>query len=283
MSERFGANVHVFPARYNDIWARDTGVIPTERGGVRFGFNAWGGDEGLYNDWSDDLTVPVQMAEIAGIPLAGSPLVAEGGNLTSDGAGTLIAVRPCIVNKNRNPGIGAEEAEAELGRALGARKVIWLDEGLVYDETGGHVDNLCAFVARKTVMLAWTDDEKNVQYGPVHRAAEVLGAARDADGDPLTIIKVPLPAVSYRTEEDCEDLETTHASKNRLLGEPMQASYINFVFVNGGVIVPVFGDACDAAALEIFRRFFKDREVVPFAAREIILGGGGLHCITKNL
>lgn len=284
INERVSSNVILKHMEYNDIWIRDTGLIPRGDGyAVKFQFNAWGGSEGLYDDWSRDSTIPRQMNGILNMPVLDSSLTLEGGNLTTDGKGTLIAVRATIENKNRNPRKSIAEIEAELNRRLDIKKIIWIDEGLRYDETGGHIDNLCAFVAPKTVFLAWTDDEDNEQYSVVRQAYCRLCGETDAEGNTLEIVKIPLPSKFLRNENDCKGLLIDSGSKARLVGEPIQPSYINFVFLNGAVIVPQFGDRNDEIVLGIFKEFFKDRAVVAFPAREIVLGGGGLHCITKNI
>lgn len=268
--------------QYDDIWIRDTGAIPRDKDLVAFGFNAWGGEEGLYKDCSLDQTVPEQMREILQLPIKRAELVLEGGNLLSNGNGTLIAIKNTVCNANRNPGVSVEEAVRQLKDALGVGKVIFIDDGLVFDETGGHIDNLCAFADEKTLLLAWTDEPENPQYEVVRKAYRTLTSATGAHGEKFEIVKVPLPSIFQRTGEDCEGIEIIQGSKERVLNEPIQPSYINFIFVNGGVIVPTFGDACDEEAAAVFKRVFKDREVRTFPAREIVLGGGGMHCITRN-
>ncbi len=268
--------------QYDDIWIRDTGAIPCDDGLVAFDFNAWGGEEGLYKDWSLDQTVPEQMREILQSDLKRANLVLEGGNLLSNGNGTLVAIKNTICNGNRNLGVSEVEAEQILKEALGIKKVVFIDEGLVFDETGGHIDNLCAFADEKTLLLAWTDDVKNPQYEVVHKAYQTLANATGANGEKFEIVKVPLPAIIQRTQEDCEGIESIQGSKERVLDERIQPSYINFIFVNGGVIVPSFGDVCDEVATSVFKKVFKDKQVQTFPAREIVLGGGGMHCITRN-
>ena len=270
------------PMCYNDIWVRDTGAVPCETGMVAFGFNAWGGVEGLYQDWNLDQTVPEQMGDILHQPIKRADLVLEGGNLLSNGNGTLLVIKNTICNENRNPGVSLEEAEKRLKESLNVRKVIFIDEGLVFDETGGHIDNLCAFADPKTLLLAWTDEAENPQYSVVRKAYQKLTNETGANGEKFDIVKVPLPSIFQRTKEDCEGIERKQGSKSRVQDECIQPSYLNFIFVNGGVIVPVFGDEKDEQAEAVFKETFKDREVHTFPAREIVLGGGGMHCITKN-
>ena len=262
---------------YDDIWIRDTGPIPTAEGYVKFGFNAWGGAEGLSDSWGRDATVADSVVSLLNGKVRSCDLTLEGGNLASNGKGTVIAVKAAIANPNRNPHKSLDEIERGLSAALGISKLIWLDEGLRYDETGGHVDNIAAFVDESTAFLAWTDEADDVQYEVVHKAYETL--IRHG----IDVVKIPLPKIFYRNEADTQGLVIRDGCKPRLQGEPIQASYINFIFTNGGVIVPQFGDECDGRVVEIFRNYFTNRKIIPFPAREIVLGGGGLHCITKNV
>lgn len=267
---------------YNDVWIRDSGAVPLNDRLIRFGFNAWGGEDGLYSDWAYDETVPVQMSELLNKPLSDCPLTLEGGNLLSNGNGTLICIKATVCNENRNPGIDPDAAEELLKQALGIEKVIWIDKGLAFDETGGHIDNLCAFADEKTLLLAWTDDPTSPQYDIVRRALNVLERECGAKGEQFDIVRVPLPSTFERTAEDSVGLETVSGSKARAIGDIIQPSYINFIFTNGAVIIPSFNDSADSEALSIFQKVFGDRKVIAFSSREIALGGGGLHCITKN-
>lgn len=274
--------VQIVSMQYNDIWIRDSGAIPLADSLVKLGFNAWGGDEGLYGDWSLDETVPEQMSRILDLPLHTSRLVAEGGNLVCDGQGTLISIRNTICNKNRNPQLGLEEVETMLKQDLDIKHIVWIDEGLAFDETGGHIDNLCSFANEKTILLAWTDDRNSCQYDIVRNSYEILKSARNAFGESFDIVKIPLPQCIKRTEDDCVGIDVVEGSKNRYIGEIIQPSYINFAFVNGGVILPSFADPADEISKELFAQVFPDRKIITFPAREILLGGGGIHCITKN-
>ena len=272
-------DVRVERMLYDDIWARDSGGVPTEDGLVKFGFNAWGGEDGLYGDGSKDSTLPEQMGKILGKELSLSSITLEGGNLLTDGDGTLICVKSTVLNPNRNPGVSLDKIETELKAALGANRIIWINDGLALDETGGHVDNVCAFADENTLLIAWTDDPGSPQYSAVRSALDTIASA---PGKKYDVIKIPLPKPFARTSEDCEGLEYPDGSKARLPGELIQPSYINFVFANGAVIVPTFDDPMDDEVPRIFKKAFPDREIISFPAREVVLGGGGLHCITKN-
>ena len=269
-------NSKILPMQYDDIWVRDSGAVPVGDHLVKFGFNAWGGEDGLCCEWEKDSTVPEQMSALLSKRLEISPLTLEGGALATDGCGTILAVKDTILCDSRNPQMSEEEINSELLHSLDAKRIIWLDHGIAYDETGGHIDNLCAFADTTTVLLAWTDDIDNPSYSAVRQAENVL--VREG----YDVVKIPLPSIFERTDEDCKGIVYADGSKPRLVGEPIQPSYINFVFANGAVIVPMFGDEMDDVVLDIFAHQFPDRDIVPFPAREIVLGGGGLHCITKN-
>lgn len=275
-------NVDVRTMLYNDIWIRDSGAVPCGNELVKFGFNAWGGEDGLYGDWTLDENVPNQMSEILDKKMVFVPLVLEGGNLLTNGKGTLISIRSSICNANRNPGMDEHAIEKQLIEYLGVQKIIWLNQGLKYDETGGHIDNVCAFADEHTILLAWTEDMTHPQYEIVREAYSILEVERGANGERFDIIKVPLPKPFQRTEADCVGLEFLPGSKKRLPREWIQPSYINFVFVNGAVIVPAFDDPADEMVRQLFEKVFWYKEVISFPAREVVLGGGGLHCITKN-
>ncbi len=272
----------LIPMLYNDIWARDSGAVACGDKLVKFGFNAWGGEDGLYGDWSLDSTLPEQMSRLLGRRLESADLIIEGGNIATNGKGVIIAIKDTVCNVNRNPNIGAPLAEDILKNSLNAEKLIWLPRGLKYDETGGHIDNLAAFADERTVLMPWTDDEGDPQYPIVKEAYEILSAATDTEGKPFEIVKLPMPSAFERSEADCEGITQEDKTKERPVGEIVQPSYLNFIFANGAVIVPSFDDPRDADAFAVFKDVFKDRTVIQFPSREIVLGGGGLHCITKN-
>ncbi len=264
--------------KYDDIWVRDTGPIPlNENLFVSFGFDAW---SGLCRDYKKDSAVALNIGKLLGVPTNKCGLVLEGGNLTSDGSGTLVAIKETIQKRNNMP---LDKIEIELKKALRLNQIIWLERGLIYDETGGHIDNLCAFASPDTVLLAWTDDKTNPQYEIVNEAFTVLSNAKNTDGAPYKIVKVPLPDIFFKSDDDCDGLVAVSGSKIRPVGEPVQASYINFIFANGAVIVPQFDLKQDKDAKEVFCKVFHNRKIVPFFAREVVLGGGGLHCISRNI
>ncbi|MBC7625292.1 MAG: agmatine deiminase [Aeromicrobium sp.] len=271
----------------DDAWCRDTGptfvVNGAELRGIDWTFNAWGGaNGGLYAMWDRD-------DEVAGKILATEKLVRyrsegfvmEGGAIHVDGEGTLLVTEACLLNSNRNPQLGRSEIEAMLRDYLAVEKIIWLPRGIVNDETDEHIDNMCCFSEPGEVLLAWTNDQNDPQYAFSTAALKVLEAAVDAKGRALKVHKLPLPAVMTATAEEVATLAAGDAierpSSNRLAG-----SYINFYLCNGGVIVPKFDDPNDDVAARILAERFPGRQVVQVPGREILLGGGNVHCITQQ-
>jgi len=191
--------------------------------------------------------------------------VLEGGAVQVDGEGTLITTEQCLLNPNRNPNLWREEIERLLAGHLGIRKVIWLGEGLVDDETDGHVDNLACFVAPGVVLALTSSDPEDANYKALADNLERLRAASDVKGRPLEVIEIEQPKA--RTGDD---------------GRRLGLSYVNFYIANGGVVMPSFEDPADPRAYETVVRCFPDRQVVQIPALDIVAGGGGIHCITQQ-
>jgi agmatine deiminase len=282
--------VRVVEISADDAWMRDVGpsFVVDGRGtlrGVDWQFNAWGGLQGgLYFPWQRDSLVARKVLEIEGVDRYRAPLVMEGGAFHVDGQGSLITTGECLLNPNRNPDLTQEQIEALLKRYLNVRKVIWLDKGVFLDETDGHVDNLCCFVRPGEVLLTWTDDAADPQYEISRQAFEVLAAATDAQGRSLKVHKIHQPEPLTLTKTECEGLDASETAKPRKAGDRLTASYINFYIANGGIVIPLFGDRIfDRAAVDLLKRLFPDREVVGVECREILLGGGDIHCITQQV
>jgi agmatine deiminase len=282
------AHIRVIELSNNDSWMRDVGptFVINDRGEIRlvdWKFNAWGGvKEGLYFPWDLDDLVPRKVAEIEGIDRYAAPLVLEGGSIHVDGEGTLLTTEQCLLNPNRNPELSKAEIEAYLKEYTGVEKIIWLGEGVYNDETNGHVDNLVCFLRPGVIALTWTDDTHDPQYPISQDAYERLRHARDARGRSFEIVKIHQPDPVLITAEEAEGVDAVEGTLPRQAGDRMAASYINFYFCNGGAIVPTFGDAHDQLALETLQRYLPERRVVGVPAREILLGGGNIHCITQQ-
>jgi len=283
-------HIHLIEADTDDAWARDTGatfvVNGNERRAIDWQFNAWGGEyDGLYAHWDFDQEVACVIAdEIRDKVYDARHFVLEGGSIHVDGEGTLITTEECLLSPGRNPHMTKEDIEQELMDYLGVKKVIWLPEGIYNDETNGHVDNFCCFTSPGEVLLAWTDDESDPQYMRSLKALEILENETDAKGRKLKVTKLPIPAKPICiTEEDLNGYEFEEGEDFREVGERLAASYVNFYIANDSVLVPQFGDVNDIPALDIIGKAFPSRRVVGIDARDILTGGGNIHCITQQI
>ncbi len=254
--------VEIVRALFGDIWLRDTGPIFREDGqAIGFRFNGWGGKY----DLEGDDQVAAQIAAAAGAPLVANDFILEGGAVDHDGWGTLLTTRQCVLNPNRNPGWDEAAAEAALSAALGARKTLWLGDGLRNDHTDGHVDNLARFVAPGVVAspVAWGKADPNAQL--YDETARMLSQMTDARGAPIQVMRIPSPGWM---DGD---------------GGPAPASHMNFIIANGAVIVPLYEDEkAGAFAVEAVKSLFPERKAIGLSSKAILTGGGSFHCITQQ-
>lgn len=285
-------NIQLLMMETDDAWARDTG--PTfvknpdsgEIRGIDWQFNAWGGAvDGLYPSWEKDDAVAVQVCEALGISYySARPFVLEGGSIHSDGEGTVIVTESCLLSPGRNPRLTKEQITEKLREYLGAKKVIWLPYGIYQDETNEHVDNVCAFIRPGEVVLAWTEEKEDPQYTMSLADLQVLEQETDAKGRPFVVHKLPVPAKPVCiTEEELAGYVFEPGEDTREAGERLAASYVNFYIANDSVIVPQFGDEMDQVAVEKLGKLFPERTIIPIYARDIIVGGGNIHCITQQI
>lgn len=270
----------------DDAWARDTGPIMVTNGSeiraVHWKFNAWGGlSEGLYDNWQQDEKVAQKIAQFHHCSVYRGPMILEGGSIHTDGEGTLLTTSECLLNKNRNPDLTQTQIEKILSEYLGVTHFIWLPQGVYNDETDGHIDNICCFVRPGEVALHWTDDVEDPQYSRSLTAYKVLSQAKDARGRSLKIWKIPGPSPLYRKEEEIRKIPLNNAS--RRAGERLASSYLNFLNTNQQIIFPLLNDPCDAEAGEIFKKIFPDYSITGVPAREVLAGGGNIHCITQQI
>ncbi|XP_044476293.1 agmatine deiminase [Mangifera indica] len=287
-------NIRVTEMSMNDSWFRDTGptIVVTSNAtvprvaGIDWNFNSWGGvDDGCYKDWSLDLLVAQKILAIERLPRFPQSLILEGGSIHVDGEGTCLTTEECLLNKNRNPHLSKVQIEDELKAYLGVKKIMWLPRGLYCDDdTNGHIDNMCCFAKPGVVLLSWTDDETDPQYERSVEAFSVLSNTTDAKGRKLEIIKLHVPGPLYMTDEEAAGVIQDGEAKPRLPGTRLAASYVNFYIANGGIITPQFGDKkWDDEAVCVLSQVFPNHEVVAVeGAREIVLGGGNIHCITQQ-
>jgi agmatine deiminase len=286
---RLPARVRVVETSTDDAWVRDSGptFVIDDLGGRRavdWGFNAWGGlGGGLFFPWDSDDLLGQKIAELEGADCYQPKLVMEGGSFDTDGDGTLLTTAECLLNPNRNPDLSQEQIETRLRDHLGVEQVIWLPRGVHLDETDGHVDNFARFVAPGIVVLTWTHDTSDPQYERSAEALEILRSTRDARGRELQVVLLHQPGPLHATAEEVADLDLVEGSRPRLPGERLAGSYVNCYLGDGIVVVPVFGDRHDAATLESYQGLLPDRAVIPVPGREILLGGGNVHCVTQQL
>jgi agmatine deiminase len=265
-----GSGVAVIELPIDDSWMRDSGPIFVtgsggRRAGVDFRFNGWGEKFAPY-DRDDAMSEPL-LAHL-GIDRLPADLVLEGGSITVDGEGTLIATEQCLLHPSRNPSLSRAEIEERLREHLGVQEVIWIAHGLLEDhDTDGHVDNVAQFVAPGVVLVQTVDDPSDPNHEPMAENAERLRAARDARGRPLEVIELGvLPRSTVR-------------------GEPGVVPYVNLYVANRVVVVPTCGDDPhrDAEVLARLGSVYAGREVVGVPARTLAEGGGGVHCITQQV
>ncbi len=251
-----------------DVWIRDYGPTFITRAApsaalafVDWRFNAWGLK---YPDYVADDAVPRKLNEELGLPAFSPGIALEGGSIDVNGAGLCLVTEECLLNPNRNPGRGREGIEALLKTALGLDRVLWLPAGMAGDDTDGHVDNLARFVDRETVVCVVEPDPADENHRALQENHRCLAAAADAAGRRLRV--VPLPQPNPVTAD----------------GARLPASYANFYIANGVVLVPLYGGPRDRVALDTLADLFPKRRVTGIDARALILGLGGIHCVTQQ-
>lgn len=283
-------SIRVVEISSNDAWMRDIGptYVKNEEGeirGIDWGFNAWGGlEHGLYFPWNLDNLVKQKVLEIDRFNrYDAQDFILEGGSITVDGEGTLITTEQCLLNKNRNPHLSKEEIEHRLKEYVNVDTIIWLKNGMLFDETDGHVDEVVFFVRPGEVAMSWTDDKSDPQYDILAECYNQLKDAKDSKGRKVKIHKIQIPTQIEITDKESEGIDIARHSYGRKPGTKLACTYVNSYLCNGGVIIPGFGDPCDSIALRQFETLFPDRKVVQVNTREIALGGGNIHCITQQI
>ncbi|MBW2240631.1 MAG: agmatine deiminase family protein [Deltaproteobacteria bacterium] len=263
-----GVSLHVIPT--NDAWVRDHGpVFLTDAdGGVHaadFRFDAWGKK---YPPWDLDDAVPSRIAELREMPCHRAGFVLEGGSIEGNGAGTVLTTASCLLNGNRRlpgePPRSIEAMQERLREWLGAECVLWLGDGIVGDDTDGHVDDIVRFVSELVVVATVEPDPADPNHAPLAENLDRLQRMRDARGRPLDVVPLPMPPPIYVDGLRCP------------------ASYANFYLANGVALVPVFGVPSDERALAVLREVLPDRRLAPIPARDLVLGLGACHCLTQQ-
>ena len=265
------SNVFFHHIPSNESWCRDHGpafVVRRKRSGkkelavVDWGFNAWGGK---YPPWDDDDAVPTRIAEELTLPVYYPGIIMEGGSVDFNGAGTVLTTESTLLNKNRNPRLSKKRIEQYLKDYYGQKHVCWLGDGVVGDDTDGHVDDLARFVNSTTIVTAIEEDPKDENYAALKENRRRLDDLRDQDGRPFRIVEIPMPGViEYAAQR-------------------LPATYANFLFINGAVLVPIYRHKKnDKRALDILQQHLPRHKVIGIDCVELIWGQGAIHCMTQQ-
>lgn len=258
---------HEFPSY--EPWCRDHGPVfivrdavgGRDRAVIDWGYNAWGGK---YPPYDLDDAVPQHVAHLRGLPLFSPGIVMEGGSIDVNGKGTLLTTESCLLNPNRNPHLSRRQIECYLKDFLGIDQILWLGEGIVGDDTDGHIDDLARFLNSNSIATVVEADPLDANYALLQDNLQRLKSMKDLRGQPFRIVELPMPGVVERD------------------GQRLPASYANFYIANQQVILPTFHHPNDKTAMEILQREFPDRKVVPMDSRDLIWGLGSFHCISQQ-
>ena len=261
-------NVTIFQIPTVDVWMRDYGptfvIRDSQESALAFNdciFNGWGGK---YESYEEDEQIAKEIASLLRVPVFNHPVVLEGGSIEVNGLGTCLTTEQCLLNKNRNPHMSRREIEEFLKDSLGGDQVIWLGQGIVGDDTDGHIDDIARFVNPATIVCIVEENSKDTNYSLLQQNLERLQAARDQNDHKLSIVPLPCPGPVYYE------------------GARLPASYANFYIANGVVLVPLFDDPCDVKALGILQELFPDRKVVGLPCTAVVAGLGAIHCVTQQ-
>ncbi len=264
-----GITMHTYPV--NDIWIRDYGPIfvrsRSEFKIINWEYNAWGGK---YPPWDGDNRVPEFIANQFNIPVQKTGMVLEGGSVEVNGKGDLLTTESVLLNPNRNPQLSKKEIEQKLEQYLGAENIIWLKSGLAGDDTDGHIDDLARFLNEDTILAMVCEDEADINFLALKENLEILRSARLKNGKPINIETLPLPKTNIEGT-------TTDGS------EHVPASYANFYVANHCVLVPLYDERYDGMALQLFNKYYPDREIVGINCSDLVWGQGSIHCITQQV
>lgn len=258
------SNIEFIVIPHDDSWARDSGPTYIKNKNkiamINWEFNAWGQK---FHSWEQDNAIPKRLSNIMGVQCFDIPIVLEGGSIHTNGCNTILTTKECLLNSNRNPNMTQTQIEKVLTDTLGAERVVWLEYGIYGDvDTDGHVDNVACFIDENTVLIQVCEDKNNPNYERSKRNIEILWKAN------LNIIKIHQPPVTIEN------------------GVLYPLSYINFVYVNDGIVMPIFGGNCkwaDEAAVSLMKDIFPHRKIITVDGMAIIRGGGNVHCITQQI
>ena len=264
-------NLHIHQIETVDSWIRDygPGFLVDGKGHLAFNdwrFNAWGDK---YENLKQDDNIPSRLEAIIKAPRFEPGIVMEGGSIEVNGRGCVLTTEQCLLNPNRNRDLSREEIEQYLRSYLGVEKVLWLGEGIVGDDTDGHIDDIARFVSTDTIVCAIEEDPTDANYKLLQDNLDRLQLMTDVEGNRFNIVTLPMPGIVSG--------ESTERNLERL-----PASYANFYIGNGVVLAPVFGHANDQRAVDILQGLFPDRRVVPINCEPLVWGMGTIHCVSQQ-
>ena len=259
-------NVFFFSIPTDASWSRDHGPIFVRdaNGSIvitDWTFNAWGGK---YEPWQQDDVVPQKIGDLLRLPVVEAGIVLEGGSIDVNGKGTLLTTEQCLLNRNRNPNLDRAAIEDYLNQYLGAVNILWLKEGIIGDDTDGHIDDLARFVTETTVVCALESDPADENYETLKRNYEDLKDMQTERREPLSVIPLPMPDPVFYD------------------GNRLPASYANFYIANGAVLVPTFRSKKDAQAISTLSECFPDRKIIGIDSVDFVWGLGTIHCSTQQ-
>jgi len=262
-------NIRIHQIRTVDSWIRDYGpnFLHNDKGGLAYNdwiFNAWGNK---YEELKKDDYIPARLESLLQVPRFEPGIVMEGGSIEVNGAGCVLTTEQCLLNPNRNLHLRKDEIEEYLKSYLGVEKVLWLGEGIVGDDTDGHIDDIARFVAPDVIVCAVENDPQDPNYKLLQENLSRLRTMADVKGRPFEIITLPMPGI----------VGTSAREHDRL-----PASYANFYIANNVVLVPIFGHANDAHALETLQGLFDTRRLVGINCEPLVWGMGTIHCVTQQ-
>jgi agmatine deiminase len=265
-------NVHFHRIKTVDSWIRDYGpnFLLRDDGEIAYndwGFNAWGNK---YEELKRDDQIPKLLEPVLRLPRFEPGIVMEGGSIDVNGGGCVLTTEQCLLNPNRNPEFSKTQIEQRLKDYLGVTKVLWLGEGIVGDDTDGHIDDIARFVARDVIICVREDDPEDANYELLEENFRKLQRMADAHDRPFEILSLPMPGIVGGTSTDNRNLER------------LPASYANFYIANNVVLAPVFGHKNDNRAVETLQRVFPDRQIVPINCEPLVWGMGTIHCVSQQ-
>jgi len=265
-------NIRIHQIPTVDSWIRDYGpnFLINDTRGLAYNdwiFNAWGNK---YEELKQDDSIPARLESLLRVPRFEPGIVMEGGSIEVNGAGCVLTTEQCLLNPNRNPDLSKNEIEQQLKDYLGVEKVLWLGEGIVGDDTDGHIDDIARFVAPNLIVCAVEDDPEDPNYKLLQENLDRLQQMTDTSGRSFEVVTLPMPGVVGGESTDNRNLDR------------LPASYANFYIANNVVLAPIFGHANDTRAMERLQGLFRNRRVIGINCEPLVWGMGTIHCVTQQ-